>query len=151
MFHLPKGSAITPNILSMCIQPDEGIHLRFEAKVPDMEQDMRTVDMEFHYRSSFDVTLPEAYERLLLDALAGEASLFTRSDSIEAAWGLLDPLLETWEMPDAAHPLAYPIGSWGPAEADALLERDGRSWRQGCENEEGVIHAGSQMGKKGIS
>ena len=148
MFHLPKGSAITPNILSMCIQPDEGIHLRFEAKVPDMEQDMRTVDMDFHYRSSFDVALPEAYERLLLDALAGEASLFTRSDSIEAAWGLLDPLLEAWEMPDAAHPLVYPIGSWGPTEADALLERDGRSWRQGCEDEEGVIHAGSQMGKK---
>ena len=143
MFHLPAGSTFEPNILSLCIQPDEGIHLRFEAKIPDMEQDMRTVDMDFHYRSSFDIALPEAYERLLLDALAGEASLFTRSDSIEAAWSLLDPLLQAWEAPEAQHPLIYPTGSWGPDKADALLARDGRSWRVGCMDEPGIIHAGN--------
>jgi len=142
MFHLPEGSEFTPNILSLCIQPDEGIHLRFEAKVPDSEQTMRSVDMDFHYRSWFDGSLPEAYERLLLDALAGDASLFTRSDSIEAAWRLLDPVLQGWEAQKAPPLVAYPVGSWGPTEADGLLGRDGRVWRIGCTDEPGIIHAG---------
>jgi glucose-6-phosphate 1-dehydrogenase len=142
MFHLPDDSAITPNILSMSIQPDEGIHLRFEAKVPDFEQAMRSVDMDFHYRSSFDGALPDAYERLLLDALAGDASLFTRSDSIEAAWNLLDPLLQGWEAKATPGLVIYPVGKWGPPEADQLLERDGRSWRFGSVDEPGIIHAG---------
>jgi glucose-6-phosphate 1-dehydrogenase len=142
MFHLADESMITPNILSLCIQPDEGIHLRFEAKVPDLEQEMRSVDMDFHYRSAFDGTLPEAYQRLLLDALAGDASLFTRSDSIEAAWRLLDPVLQGWETQASPPLVVYPVGSWGPAEADALLARDGRRWRVGCVDEPGIIHAG---------
>ena len=142
MFHLQDDSMITPNILSMCIQPDEGIHLRFEAKVPDREQEMRSVDMDFHYHSAFDSALPEAYERLLLDALAGDASLFTRSDSIEAAWRLLDPVLQAWEKQNTPPLAIYPTGSWGPAEADALLKRDGRSWRLGCVDKSGIIHAG---------
>ncbi len=142
MFHLPEGSGITPNILSLCIQPDEGIHLRFEAKVPDFEQAMRSVDMDFHYRSSFDGSLPDAYQRLLLDALAGDASLFTRNDSIEAAWRLLDPIIQGWEAQAIPGLEGYPTGSWGPAEADQLLERDGRSWRIGCVDEPGIIHAG---------
>ena len=143
MFHLPEDSAITPNILSLCIQPDEGIHLRFEAKVPDYEQAMRSVDMDFHYRSSFNGSLPEAYERLLLEALAGDASLFTRSDSIEAAWSLLDPILQGWEVQAAAGLLFYPVGSWGPPEAEQLITRDGRNWRLGCVDEPGIIHAGN--------
>ena len=143
MFHLPEGSGITPNILSLCIQPDEGIHLRFEAKVPDLEQEMRSVDMDFHYRSSFDGALPEAYERLLLEALAGDASLFTRSDAIEAAWRLLDPVLLGWESQATPQLVIYPVGSVGPVEADQLLERDGHSWRLGCVDKPGVIHAGS--------
>jgi len=143
MFHLPEGNDITPNILSLCIQPDEGIHLRFEAKVPDSEQEMRSVDMDFHYRSSFNGSLPEAYERLLLDALAGDASLFTRSDSIEAAWSLVDPVIKGWETPDAPPLGSYPVGSWGPDDADRLLVRDGRTWRLGCVDEPGVIHAGN--------
>jgi glucose-6-phosphate 1-dehydrogenase len=142
MFHLQDESMLTPNILSMCIQPDEGIHLRFEAKVPDMEQDIRSVDMDFHYRSAFDEALPEAYERLLLDALAGDASLFTRSDSIEAAWRLLDPILQGWETPTAPALVIYPVHGWGPVEADELLARDGRRWRIGCVDESGIIHAG---------
>ena len=143
MFHLPEGSAITSNILSLCIQPDEGIHLRFEAKVPDTEQEMRSVDMDFHFRSSFDGSLPEAYERLLLEALSGDASLFTRSDSNEAAWGLLDPVLQGWEGHAGPELVVYPTGSWGPPGAEALLKRDGRAWRLGCVDEPpDTIHAG---------
>jgi glucose-6-phosphate 1-dehydrogenase len=103
---------------------------------------MRSVDMDFHYRSSFDGSLPEAYERLLLEALSGDASLFTRSDSIEAAWSLLDPILQGWEAQAAAGLLVYPVGSWGPEEAEQLLTRDGRNWRLGCVDEPGIIHAG---------
>lgn len=142
MFHLPEGSEITPNILSLCIQPDEGIHLRFEAKVPDSDQEMRSVEMDFHYRNSFDGALPEAYERLLLDALSGDMSLFTRSDSIEAAWRLLDPVIWGWEMHSDSPLVTHPSGSWGPDEADQLLARDGHQWRLGCVDEKGTIHAG---------
>jgi glucose-6-phosphate 1-dehydrogenase len=132
MFYLPDKSEFTPNILSMCIQPDEGIHLDFQAKVPDSDQEMRSVDMEFHYRSSFDDNLPDAYERLLLDALNGDASLFTRSDGIEAAWELIDPVLKGWQTPDAPPVEIYEHGSWGPQGATDLLARDGREWRLGC-------------------
>jgi len=133
MFNLPEGSDITPNILSLCIQPDEGIHLRFEAKVPDSEQEMRSVDMDFHYGSSFTGTLPEAYERLLLEALDGDASLFTRSDGIEASWRMIDPILQGWEARNDPPLHIYPVGSWGPDEANQLLTRDGRRWRSGCD------------------
>jgi glucose-6-phosphate 1-dehydrogenase len=141
MFHLPEGSEITPNILSLCIQPDESIHLRFEAKVPDSDQEMRSVEMDFHYRTSFDGALPEAYERLLLEALSGDASLFTRSDSIEAAWGLLDPVIQGWEAHGDPPLASCPVGSWGPDEADQLLVRDGRNWRLGCTDAQATIHA----------
>jgi glucose-6-phosphate 1-dehydrogenase len=119
---------MTPNMLVLYLQPDEGIHWRFEAKVPDTAADMRSVDMEFHYKDSFGKTaIPEAYERLLLDALAGDASLFTRADEVETAWSLIDPILAEWESQKQA-PALYDPGSWGPAEADELLRRDGRSW-----------------------
>ncbi len=121
---------ITPNMLVLYLQPDEGIHWRFEAKVPDTAADMRSVDMEFHYADSFGkAAIPEAYERLLLDALAGDASLFTRADEVETAWGLIDPILQIWES-QGKSPANYEPGSWGPAEADELLARDGRSWSQ---------------------
>ena len=132
MFHLPDEYQFIPNILSLCIQPDEGIHLMFEAKVPDSDQDMRSVDMEFHYRDSFTGVLPDAYERLILEALHGEASLFTRSDGIEAAWKLIDSISSSWEASSASDLALYRRGSWGPSEANALLASDGRSWRLGC-------------------
>ena len=132
MFQLPEGSDFTPNFISLCIQPDEGIHLRFEVKVPDSEEEMRSVDMDFHYRSSFNAPLPEAYERLLLEAMQGDASLFTRSDSITASWSLLDPIIKNWESGNESPLIVYPKGSWGPEEADQLLEKDGRHWRTGC-------------------
>lgn len=120
------------NTLSICIQPDEGIHLQFEAKIPD-EALSESVTMEFHYRSSFKGnTLPDAYERLLLDAIRGDASLFTRSDSIEAAWKLIDPILAGWQHEGTPPVVEYESGSWGPAEAEALLAQDGRFWRHGC-------------------
>ena len=132
MFRLPDGRDFTPNILSLCIQPDEGIHLRFEAKLPDSNQEMRSVDMDFHYRSTFTGSLPEAYERLLLEALDGDASLFTRSDGIEATWQVIDPILQGWDGQNSPPLVFYPEGSWGPGEADLLLLRDGRLWRLGC-------------------
>ena len=140
MFHLQEKAEITPNILSLCIQPDEGIHLRFEAKVPDSDQEMRSVEMDFHYRTSFDGALPEAYERLLLEALSGDTSLFTRSDSIEAAWRLVDPVIQGWESYPPSPLAIYPYGSWGPAEADELLARDGHQWRLGCTDEQTTVH-----------
>jgi glucose-6-phosphate 1-dehydrogenase len=135
MFPLPAGYQLTPNFLSLCIQPDEGIHLRFETKVPDSQRETRSVDMEFHYRTSFgEETLPDAYERLLMDALNGDASLFTRSDEIEAAWRLIDPILQAWEYSPQVSPLvSYKPESWGPKEADLFLQRDDRVWRRGCE------------------
>jgi glucose-6-phosphate 1-dehydrogenase len=133
MFPSPAGSRILPNILSLCLQPDEGIHLRFEAKEPGAGMRTRSVDMDFHYADDFGAgMLPEAYERLLLDAMQGDASLFSRADEIELAWGLIDPILSGWELP-GARPLAfYEPGSWGPAEADAFLAEDGRRWLMGC-------------------
>ncbi|RMF48495.1 MAG: glucose-6-phosphate dehydrogenase [Anaerolineae bacterium] len=133
LFNLPAGHQLTSNVLSICIQPDEGIHLKFEAKVPDSMQETRSVDMEFHFRDSFgDDALPDAYERLLLDAIAGDASLFTRSDEIEAAWTLVDSILEGWESPYAPPLTFYESGTWGPPDADKFLARDGRRWLTGC-------------------
>ncbi len=133
MFPLPADKQIRPNALSLCLQPDEGIHLRFEAKVPDTVAETRSVDMEFHYADSFGANaLPEAYERLLLDALNGDPSLFTRADTIELAWGLIDPILQSLEDTDNPPPTSYPQGSWGPAEAQDFIARDGRAWDLGC-------------------
>jgi glucose-6-phosphate 1-dehydrogenase len=133
MFPLPEGVGIRRNVLSMCIQPDEGIHLRIEAKVPDTVAEMRSVDMEFHYRTGFEeIAIPEAYERLLLDALHGDASLFARSDGIEQSWKLMDDIILGWGG-DEAPPLAiYERGGWGPDEATELLSRDNRTWLPGC-------------------
>lgn len=133
MFPLPPGVEIESNTLSLCIQPDEGIHFRFLAKKPDTRIELKTVDMDFHYAEDFGASkLPDAYERLLLDAVQGDASLFTRSDGIENAWKVIDPILAGWDT-EAAPPLAlYNPGSSGPAEADALLRRDGHAWLRGC-------------------
>jgi glucose-6-phosphate 1-dehydrogenase len=119
---------MTPNMLVLYLQPDEGIHWRFEAKVPDTVEELRSVDMEFHYAEAFGQTaLPEAYERLLLDTILGDASLFTRADEVETAWGIIDPIIRTWEA--QKQPLAsYKPGTSGPRDADDLLDRDGRCW-----------------------
>jgi glucose-6-phosphate 1-dehydrogenase len=137
MFPRSPEDEPTPNILSLCLQPDEGIHLRFEAKEPGAGMRTRSVDMDFHYAEDFGAgTLPEAYERLLLDAMQGEASLFARADEIELAWGLIDPILAGCDQPDAPPLAVYEPGSWGPAEADELLARDGRGWHYHCKGHE---------------
>lgn len=133
MFGLSDTDDLTPNILSICIQPDEGIHLKFQAKEPDSEQNMQAVDMEFHYQKYFGGTkLPGAYERLLSEAIAGDPSLFTRSDGIETAWQIIDPLIKSWEDIKTEALAVYDPGSWGPDEAEALLVQDGRRWRMNC-------------------
>jgi glucose-6-phosphate 1-dehydrogenase len=138
MFPLPPGERLASNILSLCIQPDEGIHLRFETKQPGAGMKTRSVDMEFHYAQDFgDSALPDAYERLLLDAIQGDASLFARADEIELAWGLTDPILAAWEQSNTSPLAMYDVGSWGPIEADDLLARDGRTWLCGCLHDSG--------------
>jgi glucose-6-phosphate 1-dehydrogenase len=137
MFPIPQNAKITKNTLSICIQPDEGIRFSFQAKEPDTPADMRTVNMTFRYDTEFGPTaIPDAYERLLLDILKGDASLFTRADSIELAWQLIDPILEAWNSEGSA-PLAffYETGSWGPVEADRLLAQDNVSWSTGCQDD----------------
>jgi glucose-6-phosphate 1-dehydrogenase len=131
--HLPftaqESSGLHPNALILRIQPDEGITLRFGAKVPGQAFEVRDVLMDFSYGAAFLEEPPEAYERLLLDAMVGDPTLFIRSDEVEQAWRIVDPILEAWQ--DRASPLAhYSAGSWGPREADRLIERDGRLWRK---------------------
>lgn len=124
-----------PNLLALRIQPDEGILLRFAAKVPELGLDVRSVNMDFTYGTSFAREAPEAYETLLLDAMLGDASLFTRADEVEAAWGIVTPIINTWrgwdEKSDPDSEMCfYEAGSWGPEAADQLIERDGRRWRR---------------------
>ncbi len=123
-------AAIEPNVLAMRIQPDEGISLRFEAKVPGTDMRLRSVHMDFNYGSSFGEPQPEAYETLLLDAMVGDSMLFTRWDMVESAWALTTPLLEAWEGQRAPDFPNYAAGSWGPAAADEFLAADGRQWRR---------------------
>jgi glucose-6-phosphate 1-dehydrogenase len=119
-----------PSVLAFRIQPDEGISLSFSAKQPGMQLSLQPVRMDFLYGQSFKQTLPEAYERLLLDALRGDATLFMRSDEVTTAWEFVTPILEAWERQPAPRFPDYAAGSWGPAEADHLLIGCQRAWRQ---------------------
>jgi len=125
-----EGVEPDPNLLAIRIQPDEGIMLRFGAKVPGLGLDVRSVTMDFTYGSAFNVDSPDAYETLILDALQGDASLFTRADEVEEAWSIVDPIIESWTSGQAPDFPNYDAGTWGPPEADALIERDGRRWRR---------------------
>jgi len=122
---------VGPNVLVIRIQPDEGISLRIQAKRPGAAVRIEPVKMDFHYGTSFGKASPEAYERLLLDAMSGDATLFARRDEVEGAWKFIDLIEDAWHKSATPPPLCeYPAGSWGPKEADELLERDGRSWRR---------------------
>ena len=119
-----------PGALVFRIQPDESISLTFAAKQPGMQLALQPVHMDFRYGESFGQALPEAYERLLLDALRGDATLFMRSDEVTAAWEFITPILEGWrQQPPPSFP-NYAVGSWGPAEADRLSTGCQRGWRQ---------------------
>jgi glucose-6-phosphate 1-dehydrogenase len=120
---------VAPNVLTIRIQPDEGIALRFAAKVPGATTRLRTVRMDFFYGSSFGEAGPDAYERLLLDAMLGDPTLFARRDEVETAWALMQPVIDAWE--EGISPVHfYEAGTWGPSEANRLIERDGRQWRR---------------------
>jgi glucose-6-phosphate 1-dehydrogenase len=130
LFRGTGADEMQPNVLSLRIQPNEGISLLFTAKVPGQEMRLRTVNMDFLYGSSFGVEPPEAYERLLLDCMLGDPTLFTRIDETEEAWKLVDTIERAWAKMPASSIAQYEPGTWGPKEADALIERDGRTWRR---------------------
>jgi len=121
--------SIEPNVLSLRIQPDEGISLAFGSKAPGQAIHIDPVRMDFLYETSFGSTPPEAYERLIFDCIVGDSTLFARRDEVELAWGLVDTVRASWThgVPKLAE---YAAGTWGPAEADELIERDGRRWRR---------------------
>ncbi|MEO5721504.1 MAG: glucose-6-phosphate dehydrogenase [Chthoniobacterales bacterium] len=126
-----ESQALDQNVLVIRIQPDEGISLRMQAKVPGTSFRIEPVKMDFQYGTSFGKASPEAYERLLLDAMSGDATLFARRDEVEQAWAFIDSIEEAWRATENAPPLTFhPAGSWGPDEADDLLARDGRAWRR---------------------
>ncbi len=122
---------ITPNVLTMRIQPDEGIALKFEAKRPGPELRTRSVNMDFSYGSSFGMATADAYNRLLLDCMLGDQTLFTRGDEVEEAWRIVSPALSAWEQPSDPDLIPeYEAGIWQPKEAELLINSDGRSWRR---------------------
>ncbi len=127
---------LQPNVLVMRVQPNEGVSLNFEVKVPGaavqltQQLEVAPVDMDFSYAEAFGETAAPAYETLLLDVMIGEATLFTRSDEVEAAWRIIDPLLTYWESHPPERMATYAAGSWGPRESDALIAADGARWRE---------------------
>jgi len=130
----PKDQEVRPNRISICIQPDEGLHLRFETKEPGMGMKTTPVSMVFHYERFGERVIPEAYEHLLLDAMNGDPSLFARSDAIEEAWSLVDPIIESFER-GRSDLFTYESGTWGPKQADELLSGQGLSWYVDCAKE----------------
>jgi glucose-6-phosphate 1-dehydrogenase len=128
MFSSAGLDELPPNVLVLKIQPEEGIALSFQAKRPGSKMCMSTLNMNFSYKSVFYVEMPEAYQRLLLDCMVGDQTLFTRQDDIEISWRLLTPLLQAWER-DSSAPHKYTAGNGSFAEADKLIETDGRRWR----------------------
>ncbi|PYL07845.1 MAG: glucose-6-phosphate dehydrogenase [Verrucomicrobia bacterium] len=126
-----QTTALDQNVLVIRIQPDEGISLRIQAKMPGTSFRIQPVKMDFHYGTSFGKPSPEAYERLLLDAMSGDATLFARHDEVEQAWSFIDLIENAWTAEkDAPQLYFYPAGSWGPEEADELMAREGRAWRR---------------------
>jgi glucose-6-phosphate 1-dehydrogenase len=129
VFSSEAAEGMEPNALVLRIQPDEGISLKFGAKVPVQGIRIRSVNMDFVYGASFMVDAPDAYETLIIDALRGDATLFTRQDEVEQQWRFVDPIAQAWAEGRGQMP-AYPAGTWGPAEADLLIAEDGRTWRK---------------------
>jgi glucose-6-phosphate 1-dehydrogenase len=130
MFPLAEGQVIEPNVLAIRVQPKEGISLRFEVKVPGVEVKMASVDMDFSYAEAFGELEHDAYETLLLDCMLGEATLFTRSDEVEAAWAVVDPIIDFWANKRPDHFPNYAAGTWGPTVADEFIAREGAKWRE---------------------
>jgi glucose-6-phosphate 1-dehydrogenase len=131
LFRGTQVSAAPPNLLILKIQPDEGISLTFQAKIPGATVRTGEVDMDFEYKDHFGSTPATGYETLLYDCMIGDATLFNRADTVEAGWSVVEPVIDVWKaLPPRTFP-NYAAGSWGPREADELLARDGRAWRNG--------------------
>jgi glucose-6-phosphate 1-dehydrogenase len=128
-FEETTSDGMRPNVLLVHIQPDEGVSLAIGAKVPGLGMTIRMVHMDFLYGGAFRTGMPEAYERLILDAVLGDATLFTRTDEVEEQWKLVDAIVAPWKRDRPSFP-NYAAGTWGPHAADELLDRDGRSWRR---------------------
>jgi glucose-6-phosphate 1-dehydrogenase len=129
LFNAAPNGALDPNVLTVRIQPDEGFALGISSKIPGPRVRIYPVKMDFHYGSTFGASSPEAYERLLLDVMAGDATLFMRRDAVEAAWRFVMPILNRWAEQASGDVPTYPAGEWGPAEADRLIESTGRKWK----------------------
>ena len=128
LFNADRSARLDPTILWIRIQPDEGFSLGINSKVPGPHVQIYPVKMDFHYGSTFGGSSPEAYERLLLDVIAGDATLFMRRDAVEAAWQWVMPILDRWAERGRDGLAAYPAGEWGPSEGEALIESTGRRW-----------------------
>jgi glucose-6-phosphate 1-dehydrogenase len=127
----PRNAAES-NRLVIQVQPAEGIQIHFQTKVPDAGMKIRQTDLDFSYQREFRGMMPEAYERLLLDALEGDASLFARADEVEAAWAICDPILAEWQAGDQPELYTYEPGYWGPTECTGWMARRGRDWFDTC-------------------
>jgi len=130
LFNTNRDTPLEANVLALRIQPDEGFSLRLSSKLPGPKIRIYPVKMDFHYGATFGDSSPEAYERLLLDVIAGDATLFMRRDAVEASWAWIGAILEAWEASRVRYVAEYAAGSWGPLEADRLIEADGRKWRK---------------------
>jgi glucose-6-phosphate 1-dehydrogenase len=128
----PPSDGIEPNLLVLRIQPDEGITLRFCAKIPGQSLRLESVNMDFMYGTAFQQQSPDAYERLLLDCMLGDPTLFAREDEVEEAWRFCTAILDGWRAhpPDRIHSPNYEAGTWGPEESHAFMARDGRAWHR---------------------
>jgi len=129
LFNSNPAVPLAPNLLALRIQPEEGLSLRIISKVPGTKAQTHPVEMHFKYGDVFATPSPEAYERLLLDVMAGDASLFMRRDAVEASWAWITGLLDGWKEQKAKWLPEYQAGTWGPVEADRLIQSDGRIWR----------------------
>ncbi|MEW6543366.1 MAG: glucose-6-phosphate dehydrogenase [Nitrospirota bacterium] len=129
LFNVDPDKPQAPNLLALRIQPEEGLSLRIMSRVPGTRAETHPVEMSFKYSEVFGTPSPEAYERLLLDVMAGDASRFMRRDAVETSWAWIDGILEAWGAQRVRWLPEYQAGSWGPVEADRLIQSDGRSWR----------------------
>src|SRR6185369_14457291 len=132
MFENGPRTHVDPNQLVIQIQPAEGIQLHFQTKVPDAGMKLRLTDLEFSFHRDFPGVMPEAYERLLLDAFQGDASLFSRADEVELAWGIIDPIAAAWKETRQPKLEIYEPGLWGPVAAVEWMARQGREWFDTC-------------------
>jgi glucose-6-phosphate 1-dehydrogenase len=130
LFAAQCGPRLDANSITIRLQPDEGISLHFNGKIPGAGLSLRPVRMQFSYNTEFGAYTPEAYERLLLEAMAGDATLFIRRDEVEAAWGIVDSIRAGWDGQPLSAREFYPAGSWGPPAADELLATRGHAWRR---------------------